>query len=158
MQILPDAVGQSDGQIVFWDENPEIGAALPRPVQMISEVQWGAGLLDGEDCLILYLFLGEQALELYLPQTLPTAPAESLDVWALLWAWAPRMLKVRYGRSPADREREVVLLLPEADGERLSDALRAFAERADAGRESGEAALPNGEFLRRLRAGAAGAP
>lgn len=126
MQIIPNAVGQADGVLVFWDESPEFGVAFPRQNQIIHEVRFGAGTLNHEDCLILYMFMGDQSVELYLPQMMETAPETTLDVWQLICKWKPDLLKVRYGSSPIDREKEVTLLLPKRDAEGLIDKLKEF--------------------------------
>lgn len=152
VQIIPAAVGQSDGAIVFWDDNPDIGMVLPRAVQLISEVQWGTGALDGQDCLVLYLFAGEQSVELYIPERLPTTPVDWLDVWELLCAWSPEVLKIRYGSSPADGNRELTLLLPKEEGEGPLDKLRLFVHKARRERDAGGWRDGNGEMLERLEA------
>ncbi|MCY0876136.1 MAG: hypothetical protein OWT28_07710 [Firmicutes bacterium] len=130
MNIIPSALGESAETLVLWDDCPEIGIALPRSPQLITELQWGAGTLDeGTQCLILYLFFGEDIAEVYLPEVLPTAPEQSVAVWDLLLRRDPEVLKLRYGTSPLARDSEVTLLLPSREGERLADRLRAFATR-----------------------------
>ena len=151
MQIIPNAVGQSEELLVFWDENPETGIALPRAVQMITGLQWGLGALDHDDCLILYLFSGEQAVELYLPQRLPTTQEQDVDVWDLLWTWNPQVFKIRYGSSPLDRAKEVTVLLPKGEGESVRDRLRDFVKLTDNPSEYGELAGIHGELLARLQ-------
>lgn len=126
MQMIPLAIGQSDGVLVLWEDNPEIGLVFPRGTEVIQQVEWGAGTLGQDDCLILYLFIGSQAVELYLPQRLPTTPEQELDIWLSICNWQPDTLKLRYGRTPSDREREVLLLLPKGPGEKLIDKLSEF--------------------------------
>jgi hypothetical protein len=129
VEIVPSAVGQSEGVIVFWDGHPEIGVAWPRPLQMIDEVQWGIGSLNQQECLVLYLFTEQQSIELYLLEQLPTSPTEDLDVFALLCEWKPKVLKIRYGDSPVDREREITFLLPQGEGEGVLEKLRELTTR-----------------------------
>lgn len=130
MQLIPAALGEADDTLVIWDDCPDIGIALPRSTQVIASLEWGAGTLDeGEDCLILYVFFGEDHLEIYLSESLPTAPDMDVAVWSLLLRRDPEVLKVRYGATPAAREQEVTLLLPTREGERMADRLRMFAER-----------------------------
>ncbi|QSO46347.1 hypothetical protein [Alicyclobacillus mengziensis] len=124
MEIVPSAVGQSEGVVVFWDHHPEIGVAWPRPLQLIDELKWGIGSLNQRKCLVLYLFTGEQSIELYLLEELPTSPTENVDVFALLCEWRPQVLKIRFGDSPIDREREVTFLLPQGDGQGMMDKLQ----------------------------------
>jgi hypothetical protein len=151
VEVMARAVGQSAGVIVFWDDNPDIGMAWPRAVQMIPEVQWGTGTLDGADCLVLYLFAGDQSLELYVPETLPTTPALWLDVWELLITREPDILKIRYGGSPADGNREVTFLLPKETGESPMDKLRLFAQKADQWPEADSLRGLHGKLLERLQ-------
>jgi len=130
MQLIPAALGEIDDTLVIWDDCPDIGIALPRATQVIASLEWGAGTLDeGEECLILYVFFGEDHLEIYLSESLPTAPDLDVAVWSLLLRRDPEVLKVRYGTTPAAREQEVTLLLPTREGDRLADRLRMFAER-----------------------------
>ncbi|KUO96961.1 hypothetical protein [Ferroacidibacillus organovorans] len=126
MQVIPAAVGQSDGLLVFWDDQPELGLLFPRSVEVVADVRFGAGRLFDRDCLILYLFIGEQTVEIYLPESLPTRFEQTASVWAFLCAWDPEALKIRYGETPADRSKESMLLLPKLEGERLLDRLRQF--------------------------------
>ncbi len=128
-EFVPVAVGQSDGVIVLWEGVPEIGVAFPRTVQVIEEVQCGIGMINGEQCLILYLFAGDSYLQVYLKQFLPTSPDEVIDGWELLCAWNPNMLKVRYGDSPRNKDKEVTFLLPAGEGEQLIDQLKGLITR-----------------------------
>lgn len=128
MEIIPAAVGQSDGVIVFWDNNPEISVAWPRPLQVIEETQWGISSLDNADCLVLYMFAQGGSIELYLKEQLPTTPTNELDVWALLCDWNPNVLKIRYADTPVDGQHEITFLLPQGDGQSLVDRLEAFRE------------------------------
>jgi hypothetical protein len=130
MQIIPLAVGQSDGAIVFWEDNAEIGVAWPRTVQVIDEVKWGVGSINQEECLVLYLFSEHQAAEIYLPEVLPTTPSDSIEIWRVLCEWDPDMLKVRYGDTPMKSENEVTFLLPAVEGESLVEKLRTFRDMA----------------------------
>lgn len=130
MNIIPSALGESGNTLVLWDDCPDIGVALPRSPQLISELQWGAGSLEeGQHCLILYLFFGEDTAQVYLPEELPTSPTDSVAVWSVFLRRDPELLKVRYGPSPLDADAEITLLLPNREGERLADRLRAFIER-----------------------------
>ncbi|PWI56988.1 hypothetical protein [Sulfoacidibacillus thermotolerans] len=129
MQIIPLALGQTDGAITLWDENPELALVFPRPLQFISELAFGLGTLDEQPCLILYLFVAEQAIEVYLPESLPTNPEQEVDVWYTLLTWRPDMLKIRYGNSPLDQEHEVTLLFPKEEEETLAEKLTSFILR-----------------------------
>ncbi|KPV45263.1 hypothetical protein [Alicyclobacillus ferrooxydans] len=115
MQVVPSAVGQSDGVIVFWDDNPEIGVAWPRPVQVVDSIEWGIGSVNEEECLVLYMFVDGQSLELYMLPELPTNATQVLDVVKLVCDWDPNMVKVRYGESPGDKTHEVLFLLPKSE-------------------------------------------
>ncbi len=126
MQIIPLALGQSDHAITLWDENPELSIVFPRPLQFVSELAWGLGTLDDLPCLILYLFIAEHTVELYLPEKLPTKPDEKVDVWQTILSWRPDLLKVRYGDSPVDKEHEVTLLFPKEEEESLITKLTSF--------------------------------
>ncbi|MHB1629741.1 MAG: hypothetical protein ACYCVB_15475 [Bacilli bacterium] len=132
MQIIPAALGQSEGVITLWDDNRDIAMALPRETQFISELQWGAGVLDDDPCLILYLFVGRQTIELYLPERLPTAPEQQVAVWQTILQWRPEVLRVRYGESPLARQYEVTFLLPKEEGETAADKLQAFVKQLEA--------------------------
>jgi|GEM_PF-5194721 len=132
MQIIPVALGQSEGVITLWDDNRDIAMALPRETQFISELQWGAGVLDDEPCLILYLFVGGQTIELYLPEHLPTTPEQEVAVWQTIVQWKPDVLRVRYGESPAARQYEVTLLFPKEEGETVADKLHTFIRQLEA--------------------------
>ncbi len=131
MQIIPVALGQSEGVITLWDDNRDIAMALPRETQFISELQWGAGVLDDDPCLILYLFVGQQTIELYLPEHLPTTPEQQVAVWQTIMQWRPEVLRVRYGESPLAREHEVTFLLPKEAGETVADKLQAFVKQLE---------------------------
>lgn len=131
MQIIPVALGQSEGVITIWDDNRDIAMALPRETQFISELQWGAGVLDDDPCLILYLFVGQQTIELYLPEHLPTTPEQQVAVWRTIVHWKPEVLRVRYGESPLARQYEVTLLLPKEEGETVADKLQAFVKQLE---------------------------
>lgn len=126
MQVIPLALGQVENTIVLWDEQPELGVALPRPVQVVDEVRFGTGTLGDEWCLILYLFIGEQTIEVFLPEHLPTSPEAEVEVWHVLCRFDPDSFRVRYGASAGDARKEVLLLCPKAPGERLSDKLEEF--------------------------------
>lgn len=130
MQIIPLALGQSDGAITLWDENAELAIVFPRPIQFISDIAWGLGHLDDQPCLILYLFIGDQAVELYFPEQLPTSPEHQVDTWQTLFNWQPEVIKVRYGESPVDKNHEVMLLFPKEEGETLMEKLTAFILQA----------------------------
>ena len=132
MQIIPVALGQSEGVITLWDDNRDIAMALPRETQFISELQWGAGVLDDDPCLILYLFIGQQTIELYLPEHLPTTPEQQVAVWQTIMQWRPEVLRVRYGESPLARQHEVTFLLPKEEGETAADKLQAFVKQLEA--------------------------
>ena len=132
MQIIPVALGQSEGVITLWDDNRDIAMALPRETQFISELQWGAGVLDDDPCLILYLFVGQQTIELYLPEHLPTTPEQQVAVWQTIMQWRPEVLRVRYGESPLARQHEVTFLLPKEEGETAADKLQAFVKQLEA--------------------------
>ncbi|QQE77220.1 hypothetical protein [Alicyclobacillus sp. SO9] len=130
MKIVPDAVGQSDGALVFWEETPEIGTKWPLSANVVDEIRWGVGSLEQEDCLVLYLFSKQEVAELYLPEQLPTSPDEAVEVWKVLCAWRPELIKVRYGSSPADTNKQVTFLLPASEGEDIVDKLRLFKDAA----------------------------
>lgn len=129
MQIIPNAIGQSSQTLVFWDDDPELGVALPRATQLVSELSWGFGTIQETPCLVLYLFIADQTLEMVLPRMLPTSLDANVDVWRLLIDWHADVLKLRYGNSPVDREREITLLLPTTESENLIDRLRLFTEK-----------------------------
>lgn len=129
MNIIPAALGITQDVLTFWDDCIEIGIALPRTVQLVSEVNFGAGELNETPCLILYLFFGEDTVELYLPEQLPTSPTEHTSVWYTLFSREPDVLKIRYGTHPSEEDKEVTLLLPKAEGERMIERLRLFAKR-----------------------------
>jgi hypothetical protein len=134
VEIVPIAIGESDGALVLWEPRPDIGIALPRAAQVIGEAHWGAGEHGDEPCLILYAFFGEQALELVLPQQLPTTPERQVDAWGCVLRRDPELIKIRYGEHPGDREKECVLLFPAQAEQRLATTLRGFAHRlAEAG-------------------------
>lgn len=130
MQIAPRAVGQSSDLIVFWDDNPDVGVLLPRTTQVVSELSFGFGMYEEAPCLVVYLFIAEQALEFVLPRVLPTSPQQSIDVWHLLANWRSDVWKLRYGDNVIDDDREVTLLLPTAGGASLLDKLRLFVEQS----------------------------
>lgn len=145
MEIVPIAIGESDGALVLWEPRPDIGIALPRAAQVIGEAHWGAGEHADEPCLILYAFFGEQSLELVLPEYLPTTPERQVDAWGCVLARDPELIKIRYGEQPNDRDKECVLLFPAQSEDRLAISLRAFARRlaqADEARGEGEASGP----------------
>lgn len=121
MQWIPLAIGQSEQTLILWEPTPEIAVAFPRSLQTVSEVKWGAGTLDDESCLILYLFVGLQALEIYLPEQLPTSPQNEIAVWSTIWEWKPTLLKMRYGFSPINKSDEITFLLPKYAGESIND-------------------------------------
>ncbi len=129
MEYVPVAIGQSEGVPVFWEGIPEIGVVFPRSVQLIEEIHCGTGMMNYEHCLILYLFAGEVVLQMYLKQFLPTSPDEVVDGWEILCAWNPDVLKVRYGDSPMNKDKEITLLLPGKEGERITDKLSELSER-----------------------------
>ncbi len=151
MQVIPAAVGQSDGLLVFWDDQPELGLLFPRSAEVVADVRFGAGRLDSNDCLILYLFIGEQTVELYLPETLPTRFDQTAAVWVLLCAWDPQALKIRYGETPGDRSKESMLLLPKLEGERLLDRLRQFVAQSKGQAESDVSGDAAPEWIDRLQ-------
>ena len=136
MQIIPRALGQTEGALVFWDDLAEIGVALPRPTQVIDELSVGLGVLEGAPSLIVYASYGGQTLEVHLPRELPTSVEAAVDVWEVLWKWRPDVLRLRYGESPTQREREVTLLLPKAPGESLAEKMRDLARRMEAERRA----------------------
>ncbi|MDP9727648.1 hypothetical protein J2S04_000575 [Alicyclobacillus tengchongensis] len=130
MQFIPKALGQSNDLLTFWDHLPEMAILLPRPLQVVSEIQWGIGELDRQPCLILYLFVGEDTLELLLPRELPTSPHEQVDVWELLISWRTDCVKLRYGESPLHAEQEVTLFLPASESEALLSQLYLFVQKS----------------------------
>lgn len=146
MQLIPIALGQSDEALVLWDEYPELSVAFTRNTQTISLLNWGAGDLDGEPCLILYLFAGEQALEILLSETLRTSPESKIEAWSTLWNWKPDLLKIRYGPTPIDKESEVTFLLPKTEGETLIDKLTEFIRKMQS-QVKGQLRNENMEFL-----------
>jgi len=137
MRIIPLGLGQSDGTLVFWDNHPEIEAYFNKATEAISEVRWGAGALEEQPFLVLYLFTSTQAVEMYLPETLPTSVDTKIPVWATILNWKPQVLKVRYGNLPTDGEHEVTLLLPKGPGElcmdKLDDFVRLTRQQMDKG-------------------------
>lgn len=151
MQVVPYAVGQSEGTVVFWEDNAEIGVAWPRKAQVIDEIRWGMGSMNQEECLILYLFAGKQVAELYLPEQLPTTPNESIEIWRLVCAWRPELIKLRYGTTPLDSDKEVTFLLPTREGDDIVDTLRRFRD-VTAEAESTTEAAAHAEFLGRVDA------
>lgn len=136
MQIIPRALGQTEETLVFWDDLAEIGVALPRPTQVIDEITVGLGVLENAPSLIVYASYGEQTLEVHLPRELPTSLEAQVDVWEVLWKWRPAVMRLRYGESPAQRDREVTLLLPKAPGESLAEKMRDLARRMEAERRA----------------------
>lgn len=131
MEIIPEAMGQSDNVLVFWDPHPEIGVVCPRPVQSVSEVTFGLGSANTEPCLTMFLFVGETDLEIYLPENLQTDEASSVPVWEVLLEWKPEVLKVRYGETPADRSSEITFLLPTLPGETVHEKLRDMVKKSE---------------------------
>ncbi len=131
MQIVPRALGQVEGTLVFWDDLAEIGIALPRPTQVIDELTVGLGALLGEPSLIVYASYGEQTLEIHLPRELPTSPEAKVDVWEAIWKRRPDVIRLRYGESPLQREREAVLLFPGTPGESLAEKMRDLVRRLE---------------------------
>lgn len=150
LQMIAQAMGVSDGVLTFWDECPEIGLALPRPEQVVHEVRFGAGDLDGTPCLILYLFVGEDVLECYMEEILPTRPDQDVPVWTTLLEAAPDLIKIRYGAHPTDGSREVSLLLPAQSTECLADRLTTFARATLESREEAALAPVIQEFLQHV--------
>jgi len=147
LQMIAQAMGVSEGVLTLWDECPEIGLVLPRPEQVVHEVRFGAGDLDGTPCLILYLFVGEDVVECYMEEVLPTRPDQEVAVWTTLLEAAPDIIKIRYGSRPTDGSREVSLLLPAQGTECLADRLTTFARAALAARDETALAPVLQEFL-----------
>lgn len=129
MQVVAQALGLSQGVLTVWDNQEAIGVALPRPVQVVTEVRWGIGDLGGLPCLVLYIFYGEDVVECYFPEHIATTPEDDVEAWTALFDDKANALKVRYGDHPGDGTREVTLLLPTKETESARDRLLDLAKR-----------------------------
>lgn len=104
-QIFPIALGRDGSQkeLHIWD--PECGLGQTRYAE-ITEVQmecrWGAGLIEEEAALILYLFDGDRTMEVYFPQQIAVGPEREMNSWDVLLSMLPESLVLVYGEKPAN--------------------------------------------------------
>ena len=130
MQIVPIAVTRQDEKtLLLWDPNPESGLLFPTSHRSFMDYHWGAGAIDGRTCLVLYMFGGEHAIELYFPQTLKTTPDRDIDVWDALLGMQPERFGLRYGEDPGDDSRAALLSFELHEEKTVSENLTDFLDR-----------------------------
>lgn len=130
MQVIPAAVNhRAPDLLMLWDPNPELAILFPSGRRAFEEFHWGAGVLDGSPCLILYLFGGEQAVEVYFPMRLPTGPSTEADVWDALLALRPERLSIHYGDRPSDEKKSVELHFAAGEDNGLVARLESFLDK-----------------------------
>ncbi|MBO8170474.1 MAG: hypothetical protein H0Z33_01105 [Bacillaceae bacterium] len=106
-QIHPVALGrdQSDTELHIWDPDSELDKSFEKIKQIQAECRWGAGLVEDEAALILYLFHKDQTIEVYFPQKVAVGPDREMNSWVVLLSQQPESLVLVYGNKPTDRSK-----------------------------------------------------
>lgn len=128
-QIHPAALGrdQSETELHIWDPDCDLGKSFIGTSVIHCDSHWGAGMIEDEAALILYLFEGEQAIEVYFMENVAVGPNREMNSWDVLLSMQPESLVLVYGESPADRDAWLKIESNEPGG--LMTGLERFIER-----------------------------
>lgn len=106
-RVYPVALGrdQSEKELHLWDPESDLNNQEFEGSSIKGDCRWGAGLVDDETALILYIFHGERTIEVYFPQKIAVGPNREMNSWDVLLAIKPESLVLVYGEQPTDRDR-----------------------------------------------------
>jgi hypothetical protein len=131
IQFQPIALGrdQSERELHVWDPDCKLDQGYANVKAIQCDCKWGAGLVEDEAALILYLFDGEgdQTIEVYFTQTVAVGPEREMNSWDVLLSLQPESLTLVYGEKPTDRR--CWLTAACKDGYGLMESLDHFLHR-----------------------------
>ncbi|MEB3101931.1 hypothetical protein [Ferviditalea candida] len=128
-QVYPVALGrdQSEAELHIWDPVCGLSQSFEGTALIQCDSHWGAGMIEDEAALILYLFEGEQAIEVYFTENVSVGPNREMNSWDVLLSMQPESLVLVYGESPSDRSAWLKVDSKEPGG--LMLGLERFVER-----------------------------
>ncbi len=106
-RVHPVALGrdQSEKELHLWDPDSDLNDQDIQESSVKGDCRWGAGLVDNETALILYIFHGERTIEVYFPQIVAVGPDREMNSWDVLLTMKPESIVLVYGEQPTDRDK-----------------------------------------------------
>lgn len=140
-QFQPIAFGRdgSDQELHAWDPESELEEFFTDDQTIQCECKWGAGLLEKEAALILYLFDKDQTIEVYFPQNVAVGPEREMNSWDVLLSFQPKTLVLAYGDTPRDRARRLKIKCQDDDS--LMESLDQFLNQVSELKETSDPAI-----------------
>lgn len=129
-QIFPLALGRdhSEKELHVWDPDCDlVQSEFAGCNSLQMECRWGAGLIDEEAALILYLFYRDETIEVYFPQDVAVGPGRKMNSWDTLLSMLPESLMLVYGDNAGDRSHWLKITFEESD--RLMRSLEEFIQQ-----------------------------
>lgn len=123
-QPIALARGECDKVLHLWDPDCEPESFDGEEETIQCECQWGAGLIEKEAALILYVFDERKTIEIYFPQKVAAGPHREMNSWDVLLSYQPETLILAYGETPKDRRSRVKVTCRE--GESMMESLDFF--------------------------------